>query len=123
MTSGPTGPRWTWCTRRRALLDAMTPPRLDLVVDVDGLRHADARPHADARGARVRARCPLLLLDGAGRRQGPHSRRVAGPRRSKYWLNPVPPRAESLPPVTNDAYAAPPGVEWAHTIGWRRLVA
>jgi len=40
-----------------------------------------------------------------------------------FWLHPVPPRAENIPPVADGPAAPVPGVEYTHLIGWRRLRA
>ena len=106
-----------------AALAGVQPPRLDLVLDLGALRFMNA-PRVEVHVRRafdwgapyfyslLPAAVPAPLIETVWSRIA-HA----------FWLHPVPPRAENIPPVADGPAAPVPGVEYTHLIGWRRLRA
>jgi len=105
-------------------LPSLRPPVVDVVVDllataamtpVRAERHVH---YARESGARF-----FYSMRRAGQRTSGREAATAALERG-FWLHPVPPRAEHLPPVGDGADHAPvEDVGYEHVVGWRRLRA
>jgi len=104
-------------------LATLRPPQVDLVLDVMSLRTRSAdrvRAHVQ-RAFDLGARYFYSLLPAGGPAEEVSA--VWGSIERLYWPNPVPARAEHLPPIVDGEPAGAADVEYAHMVGWRRLRA
>ena len=106
------------------LLPSLHPPAVDAVIDllateamtpVRAERHVHYAREFDARF--------FYSMQRAGRTTSGRDAAAAALERN-FWLHPVPPRAEHLPPAGEGTDHAPiDAVEYEHVVGWRRLRA
>lgn len=102
---------------------ALRPPRLDAVFDVLTLRTMDApriaRHVRQAYEAGARYVYSMLPAEATAA----EAARVWDAIAERYWPHPVPPRAETLPPVVAGTSPEIPEATGRHLVGWRRLDA
>lgn len=103
-------------------LPSLRPPAVDVAIDVqatEAMTPARAARHME-RAAEFGARFVYTMRRASEDTPG-GAAAIAALERA-YWLHPVPPRAEHLPPVVDGAPPAPiDGAEYRHLVGWRRL--
>jgi hypothetical protein len=105
------------------VLADFAPPRVDLTLDLGSLQFMTAdrvRQHA-RRAFELGCRYVFSVLPAD---TPPDDRaRVWGGLEPCYWLHPVPPRAETMPAVSEHGPVVVPDVRLTHVAGWRRLHA
>jgi hypothetical protein len=105
-------------------LERFSPPQVDLAIDVATLVSMAAERVSDH--ARLASRLGCRYFFSAMPVDAPPgaASRVWTEMEPWYWLHPVPPRAEHMPPVLEQGPAAvPAGVRHTHVAGWRRMHA
>jgi len=103
-------------------LSSLRPPAVDVVLDVlatEAMTPARAERHvqyATEFGAR------FVYTTQRTSPRTPGAAAAAAALERGFWLHPVPPRAEHLPPVGDGARPLPvEGAAYRHVVGWRRL--
>jgi hypothetical protein len=115
-------PRTDFVFATESSLPLLRPPGVDVVLDAlatEAMTPARAGRHVQ-HAAEFGARFVYTMRRAGAETPGAAAALAALER--EFWLHPVPPRAEHLPPVGDGTEPVPvEGVDYWHTVAWRRL--